>query len=108
LHIGCFSKKAIIGVCTALPQNEENEFSEITLRIRGMAVLKEYQGSGIGKLLVQELFIQARNQKVKTNWCNARKTAIGFYQKVGFKISDHEFEIEGIGAHYSAYLKLTS
>jgi ribosomal protein S18 acetylase RimI-like enzyme len=32
-------------------------------------------------------------------WCNARTSAIGFYEKLGMKVISEEFEIPVIGPH---------
>jgi hypothetical protein len=37
-------------------------------------------------------------------WCNARLSAVGYYEKVGFKkLNDDVFEIEDIGPHVLMY-----
>ena len=36
-------------------------------------------------------------------WANARTSAWGFYEKLGYKILGEQFEIKGIGPHYLIY-----
>ena len=72
------------------------------LRIRGMAVLPEHRGKGLGRSLVDAGLAIARDQSPPPTlvWCNARTTAAGYYAKLGFAPRGDEFEIEGIGPHF--------
>ena len=56
-----------------------------------MAVLKEYRSTGIGTSLLQELLHHAKTLHIKKVYLNAQTTAIGFYEKQGFKVSSEEF-----------------
>ena len=68
------------------------------LRIRGMAVLPEHRNKGLGRALVEAGLEIARTQSPAPTlcWCNARTTAAGYYEKLGFTPRGDEFEIEGI------------
>lgn len=72
------------------------------LRIRGMAVLPDHRGKGLGSALIDEGIRIARGQSPipMIAWCNARTTACGYYEKLGFARRGDEFEIEGIGPHF--------
>lgn len=72
------------------------------LRIRGMAVLPEHRGKGLGRSLVDAGLAIARDQQPPPTlvWCNARTTAAGYYARLGFANRSGEFEIEGIGPHF--------
>ena len=72
------------------------------LRIRGMAVLPAQRGKGLGRALVEAGLEIARTQSPAPTlcWCNARTTAAGYYEKLGFTPRGDEFEIEGIGPHF--------
>ena len=85
----------------AEPGVDNDEASELQLRIRGMAVLPEYRGRGHGRALVDGGLALARKQVPPPElvWCNARTTATGYYAKLGFVPRGHEFEIAGIGTH---------
>ena len=56
-----------------------------------MAVGENWQGKGIGRELI--LFAEkfAKKKGIKQMVMNARKVAIGFYQKLGYKIVSDEF-----------------
>ena len=68
-------------------------------RIRGMASIEEVRGMGFGKKLVEVARDRAWANDRAPIWCNARESAFGFYEKLGFVIEGGIFEIEGIGPH---------
>lgn len=68
-------------------------------RIRGMASLPEIQGLGHGRRLVEVACERSWAAERAPIWCNARESAFGFYEKLGFVIEGEIFEIEGIGPH---------
>ena len=41
-------------------------------------------------------------------WCNARKGAVWFYQRLGFVTVSEEFEIAPIGPHYVMEIDLVT
>lgn len=68
-------------------------------RIRGMASLDEVRGMGFGRTLVEVARDRVWASERAPIWCNARESAFGFYEKLGFVIEGGIFEIEGIGPH---------
>ncbi|MDF1809001.1 MAG: GNAT family N-acetyltransferase [Phycisphaerales bacterium] len=85
-----------------------SETDSVGWRIRGMASIPQARGSGLGRKLVEV----ARDRVWETDrdviWCNARESAFGFYEKLGFNIVGNIFEIEGIGPHAVMALEPTS
>ena len=71
-----------------------------------MAVQNNLQGKGIGASLMNFAENVARDQGYKKLIMHARKTAIGFYEKLGYKVSGDEF-IELSIPHYIMEKKLT-
>ena len=63
-----------------LSQNSIDEF-----QIYQMVVEPEYQGQGLGKLILQALIDAATNQGASRLVLNARVTKVNFYQKSGFE-----------------------
>jgi ribosomal protein S18 acetylase RimI-like enzyme len=57
-----------------------------------MAVIAGLQGKGIGKVLIQFAENIARDRGFKKIMMHARKSAIGFYEKMGYTIVGTEFE----------------
>ncbi len=56
------------------------------VRLRQMAVLNDLQGKGIGRALMNFAENMARDRGYKTIRMHARKNAVGFYEKVGYKV----------------------
>ena len=52
-------------------------------QIRYMAVEKEYEGNGIGRMIVNALEQQAREKNAGTVILDASEPAVGFYQTLG-------------------------
>lgn len=84
--IGAFEDDDMLGCC--LLTKTDNE----TVRLRQMAVKAGLQGKGIGGVLMQFAENLARDRGMKKIVMHARKTAIGFYEKQGYKVSGEEFQ----------------
>jgi predicted GNAT family N-acyltransferase len=70
-----------------------------------MAVHNSLQGKGIGATMMNFAENVARDRGFKTLTMHARKTAVGFYQKLGYHIHGEEFEEVTI-PHYEMRKKL--
>lgn len=69
-------------------------------QLRGMATATEYHGHGLGRRLFAYALEEARRQQPEWPiWCNARVSAIGFYERVGWEVVSEEFEIAYAGPH---------
>jgi GNAT superfamily N-acetyltransferase len=70
-------------------------------QLRGMGVIQEYQGKGVGKMVLHVLEeLAADASPIRLFWCNAREEAVDFYQKQGWSIASERFHIEDVGPHY--------
>ena len=69
-------------------------------RLRGMATTDEVRSKGVGSKILEKTFRAVKDQGGTRLWCNARKAAVPFYQRHGFKIYGDIFEIPGAGPHY--------
>lgn len=58
---------------------------DATIKLRQMAVDTSLQGKGMGKILVENAEEAARQNGYNTIVLHARKTAEGFYEKLGYK-----------------------
>jgi len=63
-----------------------------TVRLRQMAVMNDLQGKGIGRALMQFAENLARDRGYKKITMHARKNAVGFYEKMGYRRVGKEFE----------------
>jgi GNAT superfamily N-acetyltransferase len=61
------------------------------VRLRQMAVLNDLQGKGIGRALMSFAENLARDRGYKRLTMHARKNALGFYEKMGYRVAGSEF-----------------
>lgn len=83
--IGAFEDDQMLGCCMLVEENPD------TVRLRQMAVLNDLQGKGIGRALMSFAENLARDRGYKTLSMHARKNAIGFYEKMGYRVASEEF-----------------
>ena len=105
LHFGAFKEGQIVGVSSFMKVQLPG-FPGIHYQLRGMATLKEFQGSGVGKNLLAEAENELKKKASNLIWCNARVVAVDFYKKNGFQTIGEAFNIELIGPHYKMVKKL--
>ena len=86
LLIGCFEDDKLEGCCLLTKVDGK------TVRLRQMAVLSGLQGKGFGRVLMQFAENLARDRGYKKITMHARKTAVGFYEKLGYKVVSDEFQ----------------
>lgn len=99
-HFGIFIAGNLIGVISVYKNNHSFFANPNAFQIRGMAILEDYQKKGLGEKLVKYCEKYVVNQKSSLLWFNARKNAVGFYEKLEYKISGDAFEIKDVGTHY--------
>jgi predicted GNAT family N-acyltransferase len=75
-------------------------------RLRGMATADSVRGQGVGSLLLDAGLELGRERGAQVAWCNARTSALGFYQRHGFTSVGPEFVVEHAGAHYRMWRPL--
>ena len=97
--IAAFEDDVILGCCMLVEEKAD------TVRLRQMAVLNDLQGKGIGRALMNFAENLARDRGYKNLSMHARKNAVGFYEKMGYKVSGDEF-IEITIPHYVMTKKL--
>lgn len=83
--IGAFEEDQMLGCCMLV------EEEPIIVRLRQMAVLNDLQGKGIGRALMNFAENLARDRGYKIIRMNARINAVGFYEKVGYKVKGNQF-----------------
>ncbi len=66
-----------------------------TWQLRGMATDPDLQGTGVGRRLLQAV----EREVGEGLWCNARTTALPFYEKAGWKTVSETFDVAGVGPH---------
>ena len=91
--IGAFDEDEIIGCCILTKINNN------TVRLRQMAIQKNQQGMGIGESMMAFAENLARDKGYKLLTMHARDTAIGFYEKFGYKVKGPAFIEVNINHH---------
>lgn len=69
-------------------------------QVRYMAVDTNYQGKGLGKLILQFLEQKARTLHLRKIELQARENAVKFYEANGYTIKEKSFLLWGIIQHY--------
>lgn len=106
MHLGLFFNKKLIGVCTFLQKNNALISEVNQYQLRGMAILKDFQGLGFGNSILKHGELMLKKKHIKIVWCNARQVALNFYKKNHYKIIGQPFTIKGIGEHVIMYKEL--
>jgi len=84
--MGAFEDEKILGCCLLTKVDDQ------TVRLRQMAVPNNLQGKGIGRALMVFAENIARDRGYKILIMHARKTAVGFYEKLGYRKVGNEFQ----------------
>ena len=69
-------------------------------QIRYMAVDANYQGKGLGKLIVTKLEEEAQKINLHTIELQARENAVEFYKSQGYSVKETSFKLWDIIQHY--------
>lgn len=86
IHIALFEEDEILGCCMLTKVNAD------TIKLRQMAIKSGLQGKGVGRVILQFAENIARDRGYNKMTMHARKTAVGFYEKLGYKVEGNEFE----------------
>ena len=90
-HLGAFLGARCVAVASL--------YDEQGMRLRGVAVDPEMRGRGAGSALVRRAQAMAA-EAGRGLWCNARASAAGFYERLGWAEDGEPFDLPHIGAHY--------
>ncbi len=80
LHFGLFEKDILVSVISLFINGHEGQF-------RKFATDDYFQGRGYGTKLLNHLIFEAKKLNIKSLKCNARMTAIEFYQRFGMNVA---------------------
>ena len=91
--IAAFDDDEMLGCCVLCKLDESR------IRLRQMAVQQDMQLRGIGASIMSFAENLARDKGFRYMIMHSRNTAIGFYEKLGYKVNGDEFIEVGI-SHY--------
>ncbi len=97
VHFGAFVDDDLVGITTLVPQPREAVPGG--WRVRGMAVVPDLRGHGIGAALLAAAVDTAWEHDAAELWCTARTPAARFYAVHGFEAVSDVFELPDIGPH---------
>lgn len=105
-HLGLYEGDRLVTVASFYRENN-SDLEGTGYRLRSMATEPDARGNGYGKRILEYGLDKLKADDIDYLWCNARTTASGFYEKMGFDIISDEFDIPTIGPHYvmKIYLK---
>lgn len=83
-HFGLFEDSRLISIISVFIQNENAQF-------RKFATDTHAQGKGYGSMLLNYLINELKTHKIQKLWCDARTTAISFYEKFGMEVESEVF-----------------
>lgn len=84
LHLVAIAEDEVVGYSRLILQRG-------TAQLRQVCVAFDVQGSGIGRALMEETLRKARELGLPQVWLNARTHAVGFYERLGFRVTSGAF-----------------
>ncbi|MFM9005171.1 MAG: GNAT family N-acetyltransferase, partial [Flavobacteriales bacterium] len=98
-HLGVRCESELISVGSFVPQSHHHFSQDNLYRLRAMATLPNFHGRGSGRVLIEFALQLLRERNANLLWCDARLSAVGFYQRLGFSVDDEIYEVPLIGPH---------
>ncbi|MCW3078524.1 MAG: acetyltransferase, family [Bacteroidetes bacterium] len=89
------NEKGNVIACGRLQENENKKG-----QIRFMAVADDYQGKGLGKMIVKFLESKGRELGLTEIELQARENAVKFYEECGYSIKEKSFLLWGQIRHF--------
>ncbi|MDH5728121.1 MAG: GNAT family N-acetyltransferase [Gammaproteobacteria bacterium] len=83
-HFGAFIEERLVSVASVYPKGN-------TARLRKFATLQDYQARGIGSQVLLHILKQLQSRGITLFWCDARESALKFYEKFGMKSEGERF-----------------
>jgi ribosomal protein S18 acetylase RimI-like enzyme len=111
MHLGAFAHqqedssehRVPIGVITIhvskfedKPDSAEPSSETLEAQFRKLAVAPEWQGRGIGSKLVEQAGVVASDAGAQALWCDARTSALSFYERLGMQTEGSSFMRKGV------------
>ena len=88
IHFGAFTDDELVGIISLFQTDKSFQF-------RKLAISTGYQKMGIGNKLLNRVEDFAASENGTLIWCNARVSAIGFYEKAGYHHTGKLFSKNG-------------
>ncbi len=105
-HVGAFKDDNLVAIGTFLIERNEKFKQKKQYRLRAMASTPEVRGENFGKRVIDFAINYLKSKEVELLWCDARKVALGFYEKMGFNVVGDFYEVRNIGPHKLMYYEI--
>lgn len=104
VHVAAERDGAVVGVATVYAQDAPaGVFADVPAgaawQLRGMATDAAARGSGVGADVLAASVEAVEGRGGRFLWCNARTTASGFYERLGWTQAGDVFDVPGVGPH---------
>ena len=99
-HFGSYLENDLTGIVSVYQINPAHVTEGSCWQFRAMATRENVRGLGHGKALIDAMEAYLTEQGADLSWCNARDSAHGFYEKLGYASVGEMFEIPGVGPHW--------
>ena len=104
LHFGLFETEddpRCVAAMTLILRSQPGLAQLPAVQLRGMCVDPAMQHQGLGTRLFESALapLALHLPQAHIIWCNARLSAQGFYEKLGFEPHGEAFDVENIGPH---------
>lgn len=84
IHFGAYIDNKLISVASVY-------LTQGSARLRKFAVYEKFQAQGVGTALLKYILFSIKNKGMTLFWCDARETAIGFYERFGMQMEGEVF-----------------
>ena len=107
IHFTVKKDDTILSIASLYSESFEAMPNKNSYRLRGMATEPAERGNGFGAMVLHGAMDYLKKETdVEILGCNARVTAFGFYEKMGFTILGEIFDIPNLGPHKTGYIEL--
>lgn len=97
-HFGAFLPAGENVACVSCLRRARNGAD--AWQVRGMATRSDLAGRGIGRALLAFTVEALRAEGgPRLLWCNARVSALGFWERAGWAVASDVFDVPGVGPH---------
>lgn len=108
VHLGIFEDTELIACSSWIPEAWPEDTSLPAIQLKGMAVSKSKQGSGIGASLLHAGVQRAEETGAHYIWARARDSALNFYIQNGFSVHGNAFIDTATGMSHHLVMKLST
>ena len=108
VHLGIYENQELIACSSWIPQEWPLDEHLPAVQLKGMAVAKHLQGSGVGAELLRAGVQRAEDDGAHYIWARARDSALKFYTQNGFDVFGDQFIDEATGMGHHLVMKVTT